>query len=245
MEVHKYIKQIFFLLVAMNCNSVLYCQDTRELEDGYSYELLLPDLNILVEAAWEQHGMVKMREKQIEANTYNLDGKKQNWLRGAGFRANYNYGTTANVSENTAGGSAINLATNSVQETYGLGFFFNLTAFQVINRKSAIRKAEVEIQMAEDFLEFQKFEIKQVVTAQYEDLLLKQELLALAIRNLVDAKISQQLAEKEYKNGLIPIYEFVRLSDITSSKESAYLNAKSGLVLSKRLLENLTGLNFN
>jgi outer membrane protein TolC len=245
MEVYKHIKSILFFLVIVNFNSILFCQETRELEDSYSYELLLPDLEVLVEAAWEQHGMVKMREKQIEASTYNLAGKKQNWLRGAGFRANYNYGTTANVSENTAGGSAINLATNSIQETYGLGFFFNLTAFEVVNRKSAIRQAEVEIQMAEDFLEFQKFEVKQLVTAQYEDLLLKQELLELAIRNLVDAKISQQLAEKEYRNGLIPIYEFVRLSDITSSKESEYLNAKSGLVLSKRLLENLTGLYFN
>ena len=50
------------------------------------------------------------------------------------------------------------------------------------------------------------------------------------------------MAEKEYRNAIIPFYEYVRILDITSGIASEYEKAKSGLLLSKKLLENLTGV---
>lgn len=216
-----------------------------KLKDQSSLQLLIPPIDVLVEAAWKQHDLIKMRARQIDAKKENLLAKKRNWMRGVTARANYSYGNIFNISENVVDGSAANLATNNTQLNYSVGFFLNFPLYEFYNRKSVMRQAKVEIDMARDFLEFQKFEVKETVINRYEDLLLKQDLLQVAIKNLVNWQLSQAQAEKEYRRGLIPIHEYSRLSDIAASKEGAYINAKSNFLLAKKLLENITGLTFN
>jgi outer membrane protein TolC len=74
---------------------------------------------------------------------------------------------------------------------------------------------------------------------------MRQNLLEVSAKNLANAKLSYNIAEKEYKDGLLPIHEFVRLTDITARIESEYLRSKSQFLRAKKLLENLTGLSFN
>jgi len=216
-----------------------------KLKDQSSLQLLIPPIDVLVEAAWKQHDLIKMRAKQVDVKKENLLAKKRNWTRGITARANYAYGNIFNISENVVDGSTANLATNNTQLNYSVGFFLNFPLYEFYNRKSQMRQAKVEIDMARDFLEFQKFEVKETVIRRYEDLLLKQDLLEVAVKNLVNWQLSQAQAEKEYRRGLIPIHEYSRLSDIAATKEGVYLNAKSDFLLAKKLLENITGLTFN
>lgn len=211
----------------------------------FSNRLLLPKLDVLVEAAWEKHGLIKFRKAEIEVKKANVITNKKYWTRNFGVQGDYRYGTFANFSENITEASSINLATNTTQVNYGIGFFLKLPVFDLYNRRNEIRQAEAEVEAAEGFLEFQKFEVRERVIQQYEDLKMRQNILELSAKNLANARLSNRMAENEYKDGLIPIYEFVRLSDITARIELDYERAKSEFLTSKKLLENLTGMNFN
>ena len=110
-----------------------------------------------------------------------------------------------------------------------------------MNRKNQIQKGKIEVSQARSLAEAQKDEIRQLVIKQYEELVLKQKLLNIGSQNLGNAKVNMEMVEKEFRNGVISIYEYVRLSDLTSRIESNYENAKSDFLLAKKLLENLVG----
>jgi len=208
-------------------------------------KLLIPKLDILVEEAWKKHGMVKFREAEIDAKKANLKSNARYWTRNFGFQADYRYGTFANFSENISETAQINLATNTTQVNYGVGFYVRLPVFDLYNRGNEIKQAEAEIVQAESFLEFQKFEVKERVIMLYEDLKLKQNVLDISAKNLSNARLSSRMAEIEYKKGIITIHEFVRLTDITARIELEYERRRSEFLTSKKLLENFTGLVFN
>ena len=53
------------------------------------------------------------------------------------------------------------------------------------------------------------------------------------------------MVEKEFRNGIISITEYVRISDMTSKIQVAYEMAKSDFLLAKRILENTVGFTFD
>ena len=207
-----------------------------------SYKLLIPDLQSLIDSTWANHGLLGYRIDQIEVKKSNLKSKKRYWTRNFGIYADSRYGTFDNLSTNATGGNTINIATRTTQLNYGVGFFLKIPVFDIIQRKADIKQAKAELSQAENYVKFQKDEIKETVIKYYEDLVLKQTLLELKAKNLGNAKVSMEMAEKEYKNGLIPVYEYVRIFDITARIESEYEQAKSEFLLSKKLLENLSGV---
>jgi hypothetical protein len=53
-----------------------------------------------------------------------------------------------------------------------------------------------------------------------------------------------EMVDKEFRNGITTVSEYVRISDITSRIESDYEQAKSDFFLAKKLLEDLAGFTF-
>ena len=111
----------------------------------------------------------------------------------------------------------------------------------IINRKTQIKQAKSELAQAKSLVKFQEGELKEAVIRHYEDLILKQNLLELRASNLGNARVNMEMVGKEFKNGLIEISEYVRISDMTSRIEVEFEKGKSDFLLSKRLLENLIG----
>ena len=91
----------------------------------------------------------------------------------------------------------------------------------------------------------QKDEINAMVISYYEDLKLKESQFQIQSVNLSYAKVNMEMAKKEFTNGNIEIYEYIRISDITSGVKIQFEQAKSDLMLAKKLLENYTGIQIN
>ncbi|MCT4630359.1 TolC family protein [Winogradskyella sp.] len=237
------LKTLALLLVALFVNTIVNAQDSIvSSKEPESFRLIIPKLEVLIDSAWANNGLLGYRKDQIEVKKSNLKSKRRNWTRNFGIAADSRYGTFNNVSTNDTGGNTVNLASTTTQLNYSVGFFLKIPVFDILHRKADVKQAQAEISQAENYVKFQKNEIKETVIKYYEDLLLKQNLLELKAKNFGNAKVSMEMAEKEYKNGLIPIYEYVRLFDITARIEAEYEQAKSAFMLSKQLLENLTGI---
>lgn len=207
-----------------------------------SIRLMIPQLNELVDSAIVYNGMVNYRKLEIVAKESNLKYKRQNWTTNFGVQADTRYGTFNNFSSISGDNSTVNLASNTQQLNYNVGLYLKIPVFDVINRKSQIKQAKAELEQARSLAKSQEDELRELVIRYYEDLILKQNLLELRASNLGNAKVNMEMVEKEFKNGLIAISEYVRISDMTSRITAEFAEAKSNFMVSKKLLENITGV---
>ncbi|MBK9392023.1 MAG: TolC family protein [Bacteroidetes bacterium] len=80
---------------------------------------------------------------------------------------------------------------------------------------------------------------------QYNDVLLKQRILKIKSRNMGNARINMDMVEAEFKNGQIPVSEYARISEMTSSSEADFETARSELTTSVMILEEMVGFKIN
>lgn len=234
------------LLIIILINAYGYAQDTIEgVPAVSSYKLLIPDLEILIDSALANNGMLGYRKKEIDVKKTNLIAKRRNWTRNFGVQADTRYGTFDNFSNNVSGPNTVTLASTTIQTNYGVGLYLKIPVFDIFNRKSDIKQAKAEVSQAEKLVKFQEDEIKETVIRYYEDLILKEQLLEIQAINLSDARVNKEMAKKEFTNGQLELYEYIRISDITAGISTEFEKAKSNLFLAIKLLENLTGVEIN
>jgi outer membrane protein TolC len=236
------------IFITINALGITYNYGQEIKETGFKENtdfLNIPKLEILIDSAIANNGMVNYRLLEIEAKKANIKAKKRNWTRNFGLQADTRYGTFNDFSTITGDNSSVNLASNTQQLNYNVGLYLKIPIFDIINQRSEVKRARVEIDQAKYLVKFQEDEIKEFVIRFYEDLILSINLFQIQAINLGDARANKEMAEKEFRNGIIPFYEYVRILDITSSIAMEYEKAKSGLLLSKKLLENLTGVEIN
>ena len=210
-----------------------------------SYQLLIPKMEVLIDSALANNGMLGYRLDEIVVKKANLKMKKRYWTRNFGIQGDTRYGTFDNFSSNVSGPNTVQLSSTTIQANYGIGFYLKIPVFDIYNRKSDIKQAKAELSQAWNLVKFQEDEIKEVVIRYYEDLILKQRLLKIRAINLTDSKVNLEMAQKEYTNGQIPLYEYIRISNITSGIETEFEKTKAALMTAKKLLENLTGVYIN
>jgi outer membrane protein TolC len=220
----------------------LTAQKSNEVEHKTeSTKLLIPYLSQLIDSALVHSGMVSYRRLEIDAKESNLKSKRKYWTRNFGVQADTRYGTFNNFSTTSGSNSTINLASNTKQLNYNIGFYLKIPVFDVINRKSQIKQAKAELAQAAGLAKSQESELRALVIRYYEDLKLKQSILELRASNLGNARVNMEMVSKEFKNGLIIISEYVRISDMTSRIAVEFEKAKSDFFVSKKLLENIIG----
>ncbi|UCE92828.1 MAG: TolC family protein [Flavobacteriaceae bacterium] len=237
---------IIIILILVSGSLTVNAQQSLETDSKpNSYKLLIPELNVLIDSALANNGMRNYRILEIEAKSSNLKSKRRAWTRNFGIQADTRYGTFDNFSSNISGPNTTTLSSYTKQLNYGIGLYLKIPLFDFLNRKAEIKQANAELAQAESLVKSQDDEIKEMVIRYYEDLILKQNLLELEAINLGSARVNMEMVEKEFRNGLIPIYEYVRVSDITSRVAAQYEKSKSEFLVSKKLLENLAGISIN
>ena len=142
-----------------------------------SYRLLIPNLEILIDSALANNGMLGYRKNEIEVKQANLKSKRRNWTRNFGVQADTRYGTFDNFSNNINGPNTVTLASTTQQTNYGIGLYLKIPVFDILNRNSDIKQAKSELSQAKNLVKFQEDEIKETVIRYYEDLILRQNIL--------------------------------------------------------------------
>ena len=205
-------------------------------------ELLIPRLDELIDAAIAHNSMLNYRRLEIDSKGANIKAKRRDWTRNFGIRGDTRYGTFDNFSSNVTGSNTTTFSSNSQQFNYGIGLYLKIPVFDLVNRKSEIKLANTEYEQAKSLAKVQEDELREVVIRSYQDLILKQKLLELNASNFSSAAVNMEMVEKEFRNGLISISEYVRITDMTSRIAAEYENTKSEFTTSKKLLENITGI---
>jgi outer membrane protein TolC len=207
-------------------------------------EVQFPPLEQLIDSAIKHNSYVRYRSLDIDAKEALLKTQQNVWLRNLGIQGVANYGTFDYFNSNSNSQSTTVLNTNSKQLNYGMGVYLKLPFYDMIDRKNQISVAKIQIDQAKSMAQVQIDEIRQLVIRLYEDILLKQKLLKIKSQSWGNARVNMEMVDKEFRNGTVPVNEFVRVSDIVSKTEAEYETAKSDFILAKKILEEIVGFSF-
>ncbi|PQB05081.1 TolC family protein [Aureitalea marina] len=205
-------------------------------------DLILPDLDVFVDGALAKNGMLNYRKLDLEVRESDVKTQRRLWTQNMGIRGDVRYGTFNNFVTNVEGVNNSAITTFSEQINYGIGLYIQLPIFDIFNTNNQTKRAKVQVSQAQSLVEDQQLIIRELVIRQYEDLQLKFELLKIHSTNYGNAKVNMEMVEKEFRNGQLIVYEYVRLGDITARIQTDYEKAKSDYLLAKQVLENTSGI---
>ena len=217
-------------------------QPMQQSPNGIGLDLILPDLNVFVDGALAKNGMLNYRKLDLEVRESDVKTQRRLWTQNMGIRGDVRYGTFNNFVTNVEGIDNSAITTISEQVNYGIGLYIQLPFFDIFNTNNQTKRAKVQVAQAQSLVEDQQLIIRELVIRQYEDLQLKFELLKIHSTNYGNAKVNMEMVEKEFRNGQVIVYEYVRLGDITARIQTDYEKAKSDFLLAKQVLENTSGI---
>lgn len=207
--------------------------------------LALPPLGDLIDSALVKSASVQYRRLEIELRKSNLKAEKIYWTRNLGLQADTRYGTFDNFTSSSNPQSTTLFSSTNRQFNYGMGLYMKLPLGDILNRKNQVKRASVELDEAIHLSKAQEEETRQAVIRLYEELLMRQKLLSIRSEALGNARVNAEMVEKEFRNGVIPVSEYVRISDIVSRAASEYEIEKKEFALSRLLLQDITGVIIN
>lgn len=241
------LKFIFLLYINTFCiNYALAQSPQKENTSIDKNEANIPQLNVIIDSVLKRNGMVRFRKQHVEVQASKLKSEGIYWTRNFGIQADTRYGTFDNTSLSADGGtSGTYLNTNTKQWNYGVGLYLKFPVFDLINRKNQINLAKMELEESKSMVQFQEDEIRQATIKLYQDLILKKKILQIKSESLGNGRVNMQMVEKEFRNGLVPVAEYVRISSMSSNMETDYELAKSDYIVAKQILEDMAGFVFS
>ncbi|MGL3001658.1 TolC family protein [Flavobacterium sp. RSSB_23] len=208
-------------------------------------EFHFPPLKVVIDSVLKRNAMVKFRKNHVGVKESTLASERIFWTRNIGVQVDGRYGTLNNFSNNDDGISNTAFSTLSTQYNYSVGMYLKFPVFDMLNRKNQLKLARLEIEEAKNMTKFQEDEIRQTVIRMYQDVILKQRLLQIRSKNFGNGKVNMEMVEKEFRNGVVPVAEYVRITSITANLEADYESAKAEFITAKQLLEDMSGLVFD
>jgi len=161
--------------------------------------------------------MMSFRKHHIGVKTSTLKSERIFWTRNIGLQADTRYGNLSNFATSEDGVSNTAAFTTARQFNYSAGVYLKFPIFDFFNRKNQIKLAKLEVEEAKSMADFQEQEIRQTVIKLYQDLILKYKLLRIRSQNLGNGRVNMEMVEKEFRNGVVPISEYVRITSMTSN----------------------------
>jgi outer membrane protein TolC len=209
-------------------------------------EFAIPPLNALIDSAILHNPYVKFRDNQILINEAKLKMNQTQWTRNIGFQTDIRYGTFNNFNNSTTGGQTPDInSTLTTEFNYGVGAYIRLPFDEIFNHKNLIKSSKSEVEQASNMAAVQRQELRQLVIKQYNELMLKVKLFQIKSKYLETSRINVAMAEKEFKNGTIPITEYSRVSEMLSIAETEYQTVKAEYNNAYMILEDIVGFKLN
>ena len=206
-----------------------FAQDS--LDNVYMKDSLHP-LSYYLENAILNSPIIKMHTATVDQKKLELQLVKYSWMREIYVTADTklgNYGNTNPLEQFNLG--------------YGTGAFIRLPLTAIVGNSERKKIAKLEIEASN----FQKLnieeELKKLVITQYNEVLLKRNLIKIQVQAVDVSLVNYKVAEQEYKGGTISIDAYARTTEIYFTQLSALEKIKSEYKNSLELLAEICGKN--
>lgn len=243
-KVFKIVSIISLMVLQFNYVNAQAINGSKDSILNNSSRFEFPPLKVIIDSVIKNHAMVNFRKNHIGVKESTLASEQIYWTRNFGIQADTRYGNLSNFATDSDGINTTAALTTARQFNYSVGVYLKIPIFDFLNRKNQIKLAKLEVEEAKSMAEFQKQEIRQTVIRLYQEMLYKNKVLKIRSKSLADAKVNMQMVEKEFKNGIVAISEYVRINSMTANMEAEYEKAMSEFITVKQMLEDMAGFVF-
>lgn len=241
-----YMSRFLFIVLFVLQSVILSAQNKQEF-DPVKDDIadFIPPLSVLMDSALQNDPKVDFRNLDLEINERKLKSTKRDWAKNLGVQADFRYGTFDNYALDAGNPNASYIYTTHEEFKFGYAAYVKFPLLDFYNRRNQVQIANVQKMQAESLLQLERNDKRQVVIRQYNELILAQKILRIKSKSLETARINMQMAEQQFMNGVIPVTEYARLSDIVASTEVDYETSKMNFLTAYQLLEEIIGYSFN
>jgi outer membrane protein TolC len=206
----------------------------------------IPSLEVLIDSAIINSHRLKYWDKEISISEYELKTTKREWANTLAVTGNVSEGQWTSLSfledqfDNTVG----TLGTTS-QTRYSVGVSFRLPLMTVVdyNNQTKIAKMRIESKM-EQMLQDKKA-IRAEVINLYNELVIQQRMLQLDIDNLEYLSLATDMADIEYHQNKINLFDMSRFRDNLARARYRYVQTKINFINAYVMLQEVTGVRFS
>lgn len=199
-------------------------QEDLNLDFKRPFEEQLIPLDDIINAAIEYSPTLFYQDALIEKGKYQIELTKRLWQNNIFGFGNYSGGDQRILTGDVFNPDGV--STSSITNGYRLGLQVNIPLFEFIGRSSRIKVHEEEQKATVFKKEEMELEIKQMVIQEYFRLVGAFENLKIRSEGQEAIKTHYLVAEQEFKDGIIPIGELSRVTDVMSQSRAYYEQAK-------------------
>lgn len=214
----------FFLFVGLQQN--VFAQKNINdsiIDPKMDIEEYLPPLDSLYEIGLRNFPLVKLEKAQAESYKWNVHYVKRLWTQGLGVFYNYSWGNLPFFSGPLSGSTGQNI---TLLEGYRIGFDIRLNLYDYLGYKGRVGQATEAYNVAKIKKEVEAYNYRKDVADYYTNLIGAQRIFKARNEDLFVQKIACDVAEKEYREGVIKISEYARQRNVYSIAIAAQEDAK-------------------
>lgn len=234
-----------YLLIPILIHSfILFAQDPQMIIEKQSSDSLLfiPTLEQAINRGMQNAHLLKEQDLRIEIEAHRLKSTKSLWMDAIRVQGEAKYGSVDDViiKEYNTGDVEGHYGSSS-NTRYAAGVYINLSLFDVTNRKRSMRISKNELKLAELKKEAITKRLRELIIIKYNKLLLSQNLLKVKSKAKEASSLQVKMAEVEFKNGQINIYEFSRVIESDTKAQSEFESVKMDYALAYQLIMEIIG----
>ncbi len=193
----------------------------------------LPPLNVLIDSALVHSPQIDFFSSEVTRREYEVGIVKKDWARSiiVGYSQTAGtFGNTLSDQLNTGYQFSINVA-------------FPLSTFY--GRGDRVGAAEAILESAKNSKADMQMQVRNQVVELYNQLMLSHRLLQIHSDARQTAIMLMEIAQKQFREGELPVSQFSNTTDLFSSVQNEYEKARTGFETSYLRLERLVGVPFN
>ncbi|HEY8401085.1 MAG TPA: TolC family protein [Cytophagaceae bacterium] len=237
-------KQLLSVLVLLMMINMGYCQsglrvDTLKynLTEIGELEYQLPPLDTLIAIAKKNSPYVKYNKALEQGSAYDLIIAKRSWQENISLFGNY---ATGNQKFQISSGIAEQQSNFLNGYRYGINVSIPISEFTI--RRPKLAKEEAELLAATQRVKMAELDLAREITQAYSELIAAQNILKVIADNRESARLLQQMAEKQFREGSIKLEEYAKLNQLFIGSEEKYELAKKNFQSLFLQMEILVGV---
>ncbi len=238
------------LSVSARLSAQIYSDDPTKLFNPLTDDITkrLPNIRVLIDSAVANSPSVRYEELKADYYYYEQLTQQRYWMEHFSFNLDWNWGVwnfhdTQTSSISTPNTFRIDL--NSLRDNFAIGFYIRFPLATIVDRRNRISKQKKwqELSFVQREINRQ-FVVRETIEA-YDMMIQWQNYIRIYNDYQRFTEIQMQMAQNQFLNGEIGTAEYTRLKEIQTRGAIEYQQAIAEFSKNYRILEILTGINFN
>ncbi len=241
---------VFALIVTVKSTAQIYSNDESRIFNPLTDDITkrLPNIRVLIDSAVAHSPSVRYEELKADYYYYEQLTQQRYWMEHFSFNLDWNWGVwnfhdtqySSISSPNT-----FHIDLNSLRDNFAVGFYIRFPLATIVDRRNRINKQKKwqELSFVQREINRQ-FVVRQTIEA-YDMMIQWQNYIRIYNDYQKFTEIQMQMAQNQSLNGEIGTAEYTRLKEIQTRGAIEYQQAIAEFSKNYRILEILTGINFN